>query len=160
MGKIATRFALIFVVAATIGCDRATKHLASATLAGTPPRSFLADSVRLDYVENPDGFLSLGATLPPALRTALFTTCTGVLLFALAAAAIRLRWRGWSLFGVTLLVAGGSSNWADRIARGSVVDFLSIGLGSLRTGIFNVADVAIMLGMALLLVGHSQVENA
>jgi signal peptidase II len=160
VGKIATRLALIFVIAATIGCDRVTKHLATATLAGTPPRSFLADSVRLDYVENTGGFLSLGATLPPALRTVLFTTCTGALLFVLAGAAIRLRWRGWSLFGVTLLVAGGSSNWADRLAHGgSVVDFLNIGLGPLRTGIFNVADVAIMLGMALLLLGQFQGEK-
>jgi signal peptidase II len=159
VSTIATRLALIFVVASTIGCDRVTKHLASATLAGTPPRSFLADSVRLDYVENPDGFLSLGATLPPALRTALFTTCTGVLLFVLAAAAIRDRWRGQSLFGVTLLVAGGGSNLIDRFARGSVVDFLNVGLGPLRTGIFNVADVAIMLGMTLLLLGRLQVEK-
>ena len=35
---------------------------------------------------------------------------------------------------------------------GSVVDFLNVGLGSLRTGIFNVADVAITLGLALVVV--------
>jgi signal peptidase II len=32
-----------------------------------------------------------------------------------------------------------------------VIDFLNVGIGSLRTGIFNVADMAIMLGVFLLL---------
>jgi hypothetical protein len=40
------RLALIATIVATVGCDRVTKHIASSTLAGTPGRSFLADSVR------------------------------------------------------------------------------------------------------------------
>jgi signal peptidase II len=48
--------------------------------------------------------------------------------------------------GLALFVAGGASNWIDRVARGSVVDFLNVGVGPVRTGVFNVADVAIMLG--------------
>lgn len=39
---------------------------------------------------------------------------------------------------------------SDRVVRGSVVDFLNVGIGPLRTGILNVADVAIMLGAAFL----------
>jgi signal peptidase II len=35
------------------------------------------------------------------------------------------------------------------VARGSVVDFLNVGLGSVRTGVFNVADVAIMVGAGI-----------
>jgi len=42
----------------------------------------------------------------------------------------------------------------DRVVRGSVVDFLNIGVGPLRTGIFNVADMAIMLGGAVLLLAQ------
>jgi len=53
------------------------------------------------------------------------------------------------VFGVTLFLAGGLSNWIDRLFRGNVVDFLNVGVGWLRTGIFNFADVAIMLGIAL-----------
>jgi signal peptidase II len=44
------------------------------------------------------------------------------------------------------------SNLADRVARGSVIDFMNVGVGSVRTGIFNVADAAIMLGVALVVV--------
>jgi len=43
-------------------------------------RSLLADTVRLVYTENTGGFLSLGANLPPALRTGVFTIATAVLL--------------------------------------------------------------------------------
>ena len=142
---------LLVAIGATIGCDRVTKHVAATTLAGTPGRSFLADIVRFEYVENTGGFLGLGATLPPAARTALFTIGTGLLLLVLMGAAIRHRWSGWPLLGLSLFVAGGASNWIDRVIRGSVVDFINVGIGPLRTGIFNVADVAIMLGVGVLL---------
>ncbi len=32
-----------------------------------------------------------------------------------------------------------------------MIDFLNVGLGQFRTGIFNVADIAIIAGVALLL---------
>lgn len=143
---------MFICVVATIGCDRVTKHVAETALAGAPARSFLADTVRLDYVENTGGFLSLGANLPPEARTILFTIGTGVLLLALAGTAIRLHWNGWALLGLTLFVAGGASNWVDRLTRGSVVDFINVGIGPLRTGIFNVADMAIMLGVGLVVI--------
>ena len=137
-------------IAATVSCDRATKHIAATTLVGAPSQSFLADTVRLQYVENTGGFLSLGATLPPIVRTGIFTVATGLMLFGMVVIAIRSRWTGWRAVGVTLFVAGGLSNWIDRVVRGSVVDFLNVGIGSLRTGIFNVADVAVMLGIGVL----------
>jgi len=68
----------------------------------------------------------------------------------LVALAIRQRWDRLPTLGLALFVAGGASNWIDRVARGSVVDFLNIGVGSVRTGVFNVADVAIMLGAGVL----------
>ena len=68
--------------------------------------------------------------------------------------AVRLHWTGLQLFGLALVFAGGASNLADRIARGSVIDFMNVGLGSLRTGIFNVADVALLGGVGFLLFAH------
>jgi signal peptidase II len=58
------------------------------------------------------------------------------------------------LIGTSLVLAGGASNWVDRLVRGSVVDFLNIGVGPLRTGIVNVADMTIMLGVAVLLLAQ------
>ena len=151
-GRTAIRIALLLATVTTIGCDRVTKHIAGATLAGAPGRSFLADTIRLEYVENTGGFLSLGADLPDPARTGVFTLGTGLALLFMIGAAIRLRLTGWRLLGLTLFVAGGASNWIDRALHGSVVDFINVGFGPLRTGIFNVADVAIMIGAAMLVV--------
>jgi signal peptidase II len=107
--------------------------------------------VRLEYVENTGGFLGLGADWPDAVRMTLFRTGTGLVLLVMVGLAVRLHWHGRRLIGVWLVFAGGASNWVDRVARGSVVDFMNVGVGPLRTGIFNVAEVAIMVGAAVLL---------
>lgn len=147
------RFVLIMAVVATIGCDRVTKRFAEITLEGTPGRSFLSDTVRLEYAENVGGFLSLGAQLPPAARIGVFTVGTGLALLALVGVARRASWSGWRLVGLTVFVAGGASNWVDRVLQGRVVDFLNVGFGPLRTGTFNVADMAIVLGLGIMVAG-------
>lgn len=54
---------------------------------------------------------------------------------------------------LTLIAGGGISNFIDRLLNdGRVVDFMHMGFGDLRTGIFNVADVFIMSGLALMLI--------
>lgn len=150
----AVHLALAVTVVTTVGCDRVTKHVATAELAGRPVRSLLADTIRLAYVQNTGGFLSLGADLPEAARTSLFIVATGLLLLGLVAYGIRLRWRGWAAFGLALFVAGGVSNWVDRVLHGSVIDFINVGVGPLRTGVFNVADVAILTGVGVVLISE------
>lgn len=149
--KIGMPLVLVLTMAATVGCDRMTKHVASNVLAGTAGWSFLSDSLRLSYVENTGGFLSLGADLPQAVRTAVFTLATGVMLVGAAVMGIRFRWNGWRAFGLTLFVGGGVSNWIDRAVHGRVVDFLNVGVGPLRTGVFNMADVAILVGVGIVI---------
>ena len=150
-GNMVRARALLLIAAAigTIGCDRVTKHAASTYLAGTPDRSFLSDTIRIGYVENPGGFLSLGADLPPIASGAVFTVATGIALMVLLGLILRQKHTGSAQLGLVLFIAGGASNWIDRVLRGSVVDFLNMGIGPLRTGVFNVADVAIMFGAGL-----------
>jgi len=152
MTRISVRVVLLVAIASTIACDRATKHIAATMLAGTPNRSFLADTVRLEYAENAGAFLSLGADWPFWLRTTLFGVGNAVLLLAVTVIAMRRRWSRPALVGLALCVAGGASNLLDRVAFGSVVDFVNLGVGSVRTGIFNVADMAIMLGAFIVVI--------
>ena len=156
MTRIGVRLVLLIAIVATIGCDRVTKHVAATTLSDAPTRSFLADMFRLEYVENTGAFLGLGADWPRPVRTAVFGIGNGLLLIALAVVAIRGRWPRRALLGVTLFVAGGASNLLDRITYGMVIDFMNVGIGSLRTGIFNVADMAIMLGAGILVLERFQ----
>ena len=118
--------------------------------------TFLADTVRLEYAENAGAFLSLGSELPLWLRTVLFTAGTGLILAFAAVAVYRAHSSALPQIGLALLLGGGISNLADRIRHGAVVDFLNVGIGSVRTGIFNLADMVILLGVALLVVGRSK----
>jgi signal peptidase II len=149
MTRIGLRLVLLIAITATIGCDRVTKHVAATTLSEASSRSFLADTFRLEYVENTGAFLGLGANWPPRVRTAVFGVGNGLLLIAVAVVAMRRRWPRWSLVGVAIFVAGSASNLVDRITYGTVIDFMNVGIGPLRTGIFNVADMAIMLGAGI-----------
>ena len=53
---------------------------------------------------------------------------------------------------LALVAGGGIGNWLDRVLHdGTVTDFVSVGLGGLRTGIFNLADLAVVAGVCVLL---------
>ena len=144
---------LALVVVATVGCDRETKRLASARLAGEHMRSYLAGTVQLVYAENTGAFLSLGARWPEWARRGLLGAFVAVSLVAIAHFAWRQRGRAATDLGLCLVLAGGASNLFDRIAWGHVVDFMVLRAGPLRTGVFNVADAAITLGVLLVLWG-------
>jgi len=150
----------LLLVLTTVGCDRVTKHLATANLARSPARSYWSDTVRLEYAENPGAFLSMGETLPDWARIGLLTFGGAFGLLAVAVAAFKLRWRGMPFIGTILFLSGGASNLADRIARGTVVDFINVGVSSLRTGIFNVADVALVAGVAFMVLGTHHKRNS
>src|SRR4030095_2081264 len=120
MTNIGIRLVLLIAIGATIGCDRVTKHVAATTLSEAPSRSFLADTFRLEDVENTGAFLGLGADWPHPVRTAVFGVGNGLLLAALAVVARRGRWSRRALLGVALFVTGGASNLLDRITYGVV----------------------------------------
>ena len=159
MTKVWRRVALLVLIGMTVGCDRISKHFAARELAGEPRQSFLADTVRLEYAENSGAFLSFGDSWSLAARTGVFTIGTGLILCGMVAAAIRFRLSGPALVGLALYFAGGASNLVDRVLRGSVIDFMNVGVGPLRTGIFNVADMAILLGVAIFVFTHRQAES-
>jgi signal peptidase II len=143
--------AVVAIVLSTIGCDRVSKHYASRELMGSPRRSYLADTLRVEYVENSGGFLSIGAGLPERVRKWIFVVGTSAALVGLSFGFVRRGRVTWSTVGLSLIWAGGLSNLLDRLVRGRVTDFLNVGIGPLRTGIFNVADLAITCGLALVL---------
>jgi signal peptidase II len=147
MRNLGPKLTLLGLLVFTVGCDRVTKHMASISLADGHSKSYLAETVRFEYAENSGAFLGLGANLPEWIRTGLFTIGTGVLLVAIAMFAWTHLAHTRAVFGLTLFAAGGLSNLFDRIRYGSVIDFMNVGVGPLRTGIFNVADLAILAGV-------------
>jgi len=138
---------LLIVAAVCVALDQGTKILAQTYL---PPRTLhlLGDTVRLALSENAGTFLSLGAALSPQVRFLIFTVASAGLLVGVAAYAIATPGIPSDvLIALACITGGGIGNLIDRIARdGHVVDFLNFGIGSLRTGILNVADIFITFG--------------
>ena len=145
---------LVLFGLATVGCDQASKQAAVEHLEGEPPVALMGGAVRLVYAENPGAFMGLGDQLPDGARAALFVGVNLVILGALGWWALRRRQDLWVQAAATLIIAGGIGNLVDRVLRdgGRVVDFLVVGAGPVRTGVFNLADVAVMVGAGLLLV--------
>ncbi len=151
------RLAFLAIVLITcVGCDQATKQLAVDHLKGPPPQfySFFGDTFRIQYAENPGAFLGLAKNLPPDARFWLLTVVNGVVLaFVGTIIFFRTDIDRLSMIALTLIFAGGIGNLIDRATtqNGVVIDFLNLGIGGLRTGVFNVADMAITAGFVLLL---------
>jgi signal peptidase II len=53
----------------------------------------------------------------------------------------------------SLLVSGALGNALDRFRRGSVIDFIDVGIGTTRWPTFNVADACLVVGIYLVLTG-------
>jgi signal peptidase II len=153
--RLITRSILISILLfACVGCDQATKGIARTYLLPGETHSYLHDTFRLVLARNSGAFLSIGETLPETVRTALFMGGVGILtLGSLLAALFARSLSHWQIAALALIGSGGLGNLLDRLTHdGRVTDFLNVGLGSVRTGIFNVADVALMIGLALLYV--------
>ena len=136
------------------GCDHAAKHVAETALEGRGVVSLLGGVVRFELAENPGAFLSMGANLPTWLRTGVLMIGVPLMLGALCYTLLRQDRIGrWEIVAAAAMAGGGLANWIDRLMDGgTVTDYVSIGVGSLRTGIFNFADVAVMAGLAMFLV--------
>ena len=152
--------AALVLVLCTV-CDRAAKHAAD-SLRGKPPREIAGGLMTLSYAENRGAMLSLGAGLPEGPRFLILTAGVGLVLTAIAGVILFAGTLSRPLvIALSLILAGGGSNLFDRFANnGRVVDFVTLGAGGIRTGIFNLADVAIMFGASLFLVTMIRRQSA
>jgi signal peptidase II len=142
----------LLLVAAAVGLDQGTKHAARVQLAGKPPVPLVDRVLVLRYVENAGAFLSIGSGLSRPVRTLVFVAFPLVVLGCMVAYLLKKGGISWgTLAGFSLIVGGGAGNLIDRLLRdGRVGDFIMIGIGSIRTGIFNFADLSVLAGCVVL----------
>jgi len=119
------------------------------------PRVLVQEHLRFKYVENPGAAWGMFGGLPDGLRVPFFF---GVSVVAICAILLFYRHvpRGQRLVRVALaLVLGGAlGNFVDRLLRGYVIDFIDLHWKNdprLHWPTFNVADIGISVGVALLL---------
>jgi signal peptidase II len=139
---------LFFPLLLGVTADQILKSIARELLDAGLRVSYWHGLIQLQLIENRGGFLGYLNLIPEQPRFWLLTVGVGVML--LAAAVWLLRSNGLSSLQrivAALIIAGGVSNLLDRLCHaGGVTDFISIGIGPLRTGIFNLADVYILAG--------------
>jgi signal peptidase II len=150
------RIALILMtLIVCVGCDQKTKSLARESLRNGEVESFLGATIRLDCAENPGSFLGLGASLPDKWRTTLLTYgCTAGVVGLGFYVFLSAQFGALQVLALSLIVAGGIGNVIARWTYGYAIDFLNLGLGPVRTGIFNIADLALTTGCFLVLLTH------
>lgn len=143
----------VLILCSCIGCDQWTKKIAVERFQQAPTMSFLGDTFRIQYAENPGAFLGAGKDLPQTQRFWILVVVNSIFVIGFAGVAFLKRTFGRvQTLAITLFLAGGIGNLIDRVFHdGLVIDFLNMGIGPVRTGIFNVADMAIMAAFGLLL---------
>jgi signal peptidase II len=126
--------------------DQATKRIAEERLRGQRPLPVVDDVLRLTYVEN------RGAAFGLLQDQTAFFVFVGILVVGVIAASYRYLPRsGFRLhLALGLQLGGAIGNLIDRIRQGYVVDFVDFGLHANWWPVFNVADSAIVVGVALL----------
>src|SRR5690242_8067294 len=136
--KTGTRLLLMILITILIVVvDHITKSLAVTLLKDAPPINLLGGVLRIAYSENAGGILSLGADWQPQIRFLLLTVAPGILFVIVPFVVVRRQQLTLlEVIWLSLFLAGGLSNWIDRVLnQGMVVDFMNLGIGGLRTGI-------------------------
>lgn len=158
--RASTKILLFCIISiALISCDRVTKNLAKTHLMNHADISYLHNTIKLEYAENTGAALSLGDSLPKAVSFWLLSIIPLALMAALVVYTLKNldKLNTLKLVALALIFAGGIGNVIDRLFFDRhVTDFLNVGIASLRTGIFNVADMAVTAGVICLLIASRE----
>jgi signal peptidase II len=143
---------ILAIIIINIGCDQVSKKIVRQTVHPYELLHLLNNHVTVTRVENSGAFLSTGDSLPKSMKYVflsllpLITIILG-LIYVFSKPVISNN----MLTGICFVIGGGVGNLVDRILYGSVTDFLHINFGIFQTGIFNMADVSIIIGMFIIL---------
>lgn len=151
--KLKNKIILITVVfLSNFFLDRITKILAENYLQGKNSISLLGNFVILTFVKNDGAFLSAGSSFGEIIKLFVFIIIPGIICLFGLYYCIYKESDKLSIILIVSIIAGGLGNIYDRLFNnGYVTDFLNFGIGNLRTGILNIADISITFGAIILL---------
>ncbi|MBV8896708.1 MAG: signal peptidase II [Acidobacteriaceae bacterium] len=135
--------------------DRLTKLLILHYMQAYESISVIPGWLRIVHAENPGAAFGVLAEGNPILRSIVLIGVSGAVLIFVASAlwnrsgAFR---SAGTRFGLALILGGAFGNLFDRIFRGTVTDFIEVYHGTWSFPAFNVADSAITVGAALLVI--------
>lgn len=145
-----------------IAIDQYTKYLAKVHLKGENPVSYFNDILQLIYIENTGAFFGMGSNIPQPYNFILLSLIPLAVLTGLMIYVFKnlIQLSILEVITFTMIFSGGIGNIIDRVFFNTrVTDFLLMGIGSLRTGIFNVADMYVTFGVLILLFAQNKKKN-
>jgi len=113
----------------------------------------VGDNFILTNVENTGAALNLGQDLSPNMKM-IFLQILPLFILALLFVYVlkESKISRLHLVAISFIIGGGLGNIYDRILYDSVTDFMYLEYGFLHTGIFNMADVSVVIGGVLILI--------
>jgi signal peptidase II len=150
--NLRVRSAIIIVLVVML--DRVSKLYIRSSYAEWDITVVIPHVFNIVHAENPGAAFSMLASAPPLVRAVLLVGVSAMVMTVVGVMLLRLPKNAGALMPVSLaLVFGGAlGNLWDRVFRGSVTDFLQVFIGSYEFPAFNVADSAITIGAALLVI--------
>ena len=152
MNKLIKIFVSLVIICCNISCDQITKEKVRKDIAQNETIEIIEDHFILTKVENTGAALSLGENLNPTLKVIFLQGIPLLVLLFMFIYIIReQKISKLNVIAFSFVIGGGIGNIYDRILYNSVTDFMYLEYGSLHTGIFNMADVSVVVGTVLLL---------
>jgi signal peptidase II len=133
-----------------VAVDQGSKALATSLVDGGD-RVEVLPFLAFENVRNEGVAFGLGGDISAAVIGVTIIVLVGLLVFLAARGGGG--WRVW--LPAALLLGGALGNLADRVRQGAVTDFIDLPLWPT----FNLADVAIVLGVLLLLLGAERSDG-
>jgi signal peptidase II len=134
-----------------LAADQLTKKMVQASI---PPHAVIPvvpHFFNLTHTQNSGAAFGLFSGSSSPWKTTLLILVSGALLVTVIGIVWRSRMQWEAAVGLSLILGGASSNLLDRISRGQVVDFLDFYFRSYHWFTFNLADSAIVVGAAFLI---------
>jgi len=145
-------FFILLLVFANVSCDQISKKMAREQITTNERIQIIQDNLILTKVENSGAAYSWGSNWDPTVKRIVLQVIPAiVLLILLGMVLIKTEYPNSIIIGFSFVIGGGIGNVFDRIAYGSVTDFMYIDLGFFATEIFNMADVSIVIGALIVL---------
>jgi signal peptidase II len=154
---------LISISLCIILLDQGTKFLIHHSMRLHDSITVVEGLFAITYIRNPGAAFGFLANLSDHFRFYFFVTISVAALIFLWAFFLKTPQEDfWTQVGISLVVGGAIGNLIDRLRLGEVIDFLDFFVGSAHWPAFNVADSAISIGLALLILQlflHSRAET-
>jgi signal peptidase II len=147
------KIAILILVLLNIGCDQISKKMVRNSVDQNDYIRLIQDNFILTNVENTGAMLGFGQSFPPILKIILLQIIPVLVLGIILINILRkTHLNKWLIVAFSFVIGGGIGNLIDRIALGSVTDFFILKVGIFKTGIFNMADVSVTIGVILIFI--------